>query len=199
MTDQQQPPQPAPGAWPPPAQPGAYPPPGYQPPPGYGPPGYQPPPGYGPPGAYPPPGYGPPGAYPPGYPAPYGVMPQYAGFWIRFAAYFLDILVVLLGTILLAITVVGLLLVIPWWILYMPYMWWKRGATFGQKALGLRVVREIDGGPIDGSMAFIRALVFFAEGVLGVIGLIGFIWAAFEPRKRAVHDMAAGTVVIHAN
>jgi uncharacterized RDD family membrane protein YckC len=190
MADQQQPPRQPGGDWATlPNQPSAY------PPPGYGQPGAYPPPDYG--GAYPPPGYG--SAYPPGYPAPYGVIPDFAGFWIRLAAYILDILILLGGTILLAITIVGLLFVIPWWILYMPWMWWKRGATFGQKALGLRVVRDIDGGPIDGSTTFIRGLVFYAEGLLGLIGLIGFVWAAFEPRKRAVHDMAAGTVVIHVH
>jgi uncharacterized RDD family membrane protein YckC len=126
-------------------------------------------------------------------------MPQFAGFWIRFAALFFDFLIMAAGSILLAITIVGLLLIIPWWILYMPYMWWKRGATFGQRALGLRVVRALDGGPIDGTTTFIRAIVFYAEDLLSPIGLIGFIWAAFEPRKRAWHDMAAGTVVIHAD
>jgi uncharacterized RDD family membrane protein YckC len=50
-------------------------------------------------------------------------------------------------------------------------------------------------------MSCIRALVFYAESFFAgwIIGLIGFIWAAFEPRKRAWHDMAAGTVVIHIN
>jgi len=84
---------------------------------------------------------------------------------------------------------------------YFPYFWWKGGATPGMKVLGLRVVRAIDGGPIDGSMAAIRALVFYAESFFAgwLIGLLGFVWAAFEPRKRAWHDMAANTVVIHTN
>jgi len=83
----------------------------------------------------------------------------------------------------------------------MPVMWWKKGATVGQKALGLKVVRAADGGPVDGMMAFIRFIVFMLEsiGSYVLIGLFGFIWAAFEPRKRAWHDMAAGTVVIHAS
>jgi uncharacterized RDD family membrane protein YckC len=84
----------------------------------------------------------------------------------------------------------------------MPYLWWKRGATFGQSALGMRVVRAIDGGPIDGSTAVVRAVVMWAENFLAgffFIGYLGFIWAAFDPRKQAWHDKAAGTVVIHVN
>ncbi len=183
--------------WQAPQQPGwqAPPQPGWQAPPQ---PGYPAP--YAPPvqGGYPPP---PPYSQPGGY-APAGyAMPRYAGFWIRLVAYIIDGLI--LGAIIfvLAITIIGLLLVIPVGLGYFPYLWWKRGASFGQSALGLRVVRAIDGGPIDGGMSCIRALVFYAEGFFAgwIIGLIGFCWAAFEPRKRAWHDMAAGTVVIHIN
>ena len=215
--DQQQPGQPpaeAPGPWPPAQQPGAYPPPGYaSPPPGYGqaqPGAYPPPPGYPPQagyppqpgysGAYPPPpgGYPPPYGQPPGYPAPaYGYPPRYAGFWIRFAAYIID------GFVIFGLFLLCLVLIIVGWIAmpfvligYMPWCWWKRGATFGQSAMGLRVVREVDGGPIDGSMAVMRLLGFFASSVLFDLG---FVWVAFEPRKRGWHDMIAGTVVIHVN
>jgi uncharacterized RDD family membrane protein YckC len=95
-----------------------------------------------------------------------------------------------------AITIVGIL-AIPFVLIgYMPYLWWKRGATFGQSALGLRVVREFDGGPLDGGMAVLRFLGTIASGA---IFDLGYIWAAFEPRKRAWHDMIAGTVVIHVN
>jgi uncharacterized RDD family membrane protein YckC len=79
-------------------------------------------------------------------------------------------------------------------ICYQPYMWWKRGATFGQSALGLRVVREFDGGPISGGSAVVR---FIGMIFSGAVFYLGFIWVAFEPRKRGWHDMIAGTVVIH--
>jgi uncharacterized RDD family membrane protein YckC len=147
----------------------------------WGPPPQQP--GYPPqPGAYPPPGYPPQPVY--GYP------PRYAGFWIRFGAYLIDIII----TLVLIITIIGPLL-------YMPLCWWKRGATFGQSALGLKVVREADGGPIDGGTAFVRYIVWMLEsfGTYILVGLLGFIWAAFDSRKQAWHDKAAGTVVIHVN
>jgi uncharacterized RDD family membrane protein YckC len=201
------PPQPAPGAWPAPPVPPApgawagYPPqqPGY-PPQQQGYPGaYPPPPGYPPQPGYPPPGYGQPMGYPP---AGYGAMPQYAGFWIRFVAYFIDAIIWVVALFVAALSIiilVGLVLLPAVFFGYWWYFWWKGGATPGMKMVGLRVVRAIDGGPLDGGMAAIRALIFYVEMFLGLIGLIGFIWAAFEPRKRAWHDMAAGTVVIHTN
>ena len=142
-----------------------------------------------------------------GYPpVGYGVMPRYAGFWIRFAAYIIDSLVLfaayIVGLILiLALTLVaaplGLLVLVALYIAalcYQPWFWWKQGATIGQNALGLRVVRAIDGGPISGGSAVIRYIGFFISAFVIYLGLI---WVAFEPRKRGWHDMMAGTVVIH--
>ena len=171
--------------------------------PGY-PGAYPPPPSY--PGAYPPPQPGYPGAYPPmGYAPPaYLAYPRYAGFWIRFVAIFIDVVIWSLALLVAGISIVVLVGIVLFPLVlfgYWPFLWWKRGATFGQSALGLRVVRAIDGGPIDGGMAAIRAIVFWVEIIFSgwLIGLLGFVWAAFEPRKRAWHDMAAGTVVVHVN
>jgi uncharacterized RDD family membrane protein YckC len=200
-----QPPQPPTGGNPPP--PDAYPPPSGYPP-------YQ---GYGQPGAYPPPsgyppyqGYGQPGAYPPpGYaPAPYGVMPRYGGFWIRVVAYIIDVVVIAVGMaaaiivaalLARAVPVVSLVLIVAAYagaICYQPYMWWTRGATIGQKALGLRVVRAADGGPISGGTATIRLIGLLISAWVLYLGLI---WVAFEPRKRGWHDMMADTVVIRVD
>jgi uncharacterized RDD family membrane protein YckC len=66
---------------------------------------------------------------------------------------------------------------------------------------GLKIVRAVDGGPItgsDGLHSLHRGFIIESIGYI-VFGLLGFIWAAFEPRKRAGHDMIAGTVVIHTN
>jgi uncharacterized RDD family membrane protein YckC len=206
--DPQQPGQPpagAPGSWPPPPSQPGYPPqaPGApagwnpQPQPGWGQPNYPAP--YAPPtqGGYPAPPFG----QPAGYPVAGFGGPNYAGFWIRFVAVIIDGFILAALMIVCIITIVGILALPFVYFGYMPVLWWKRGATFGQSALGLRVVRAIDGGPIDGGMAGIRALVYYVEAFFSgwLIGLVGFAWAAFEPRKRAWHDMAAGTVVIHTN
>jgi uncharacterized RDD family membrane protein YckC len=186
---QQPPPVQQPPAWQPPQQPWG------QQPPAMG--GYPPA-----PGGYPPPPYGGPAGYPP--PAfDYG--PRYAGFWIRFVAWIIDLLIwgfALTAAFISIVIIIGLVLVPLVFFGYFPFLWWRRGATIGQSLMGLRVVRAIDGGPIDGGMAAIRGIVFYAEKLLAFfwgISLLGFVWAAFEPRKRAWHDMAAGTVVIHVN
>jgi uncharacterized RDD family membrane protein YckC len=111
--------------------------------------------------------------------------PQYAGFWIRFVAYLIDWVVMAV----LSITVIGGLI-------YMPVMWWLKGQTLGQMALGLKVVRASDGGPIGGAGAVIRYIGLI---ISMIVLFIGVIWVAFEPRKRGWHDMIAGTVVIHVN
>jgi uncharacterized RDD family membrane protein YckC len=69
-----------------------------------------------------------------------------------------------------------------------------------QRICGLRLVREIDGMPIDAGMAIVRFIVVIVEviGCFLLIGILGFIWPAFESRKRAWHDIAAGTLLLHA-
>ena len=168
-----------------------------QQPPAWGQPTYGQP-TYGQPVGYPPPPYGQPAGYPP---PDYAYGPRYAGFWIRLVATIIDGFILAAITVVCVITIVGVLALPFVWLGYKPALWWKRGGTFGQTMLGLRVVRAIDGGPIDGGMAVVRAIVYYVEWFLSswLIGLIGFAWAAFEPRKRAWHDMAAGTVVIHTN
>jgi uncharacterized RDD family membrane protein YckC len=135
-------------------------------------------------------------------------MPQFAGFWIRVGAYLLDGVIVAMGVIVGVIAVVALAFVSPAIAVaavvalyavaigYQPYMWWKYGATLGQRAVGIRVVRDVDGGPISGGSAVIR---FIGIIVSGWVLYLGLIWVAFEPRKRGWHDMMAGTVVIHVN
>jgi uncharacterized RDD family membrane protein YckC len=125
------------------------------------------------------------------YGVPYA--PVFAGFWIRLVAYVIDAIVISL----LSITIIGIVVAIP----YMPVMWWKKGATLGQRAMGLKVVRAVDGGPVAGWQAFVGFIVLILEsiGSFILIGLLGFVWAAFEGRKRAWHDIAAGTVVIHVS
>jgi len=69
-----------------------------------------------------------------------------------------------------------------------------RGATVGKMAMSLRVVDE-QGNRISFGRATGR---FFAKFVSGIILLIGYIMVAFTERKRALHDMMAGTLVIKA-
>ena len=48
-------------------------------------------------------------------------------------------------------------------------------------------------------MALLMWWAFGWRAVFMALGLLGFVWAAFDPRKQALHDKAAGTVVIHTS
>ncbi len=189
------------------------------PPPPGGPP--EPPAGYppqGPPEAhapqypYPPPGYAPQYPYGPPGPAP-GL--QYAGFWIRFASYLIDVIPIAIVGGILNVSLgtgyrcqfdvhgayscgtgtgsvgswLGFLVLGVYWVL----TWSLMGASLGQKALGLRVVNAVNGERIDIGKALLRYLGF----VVSMIALfIGLIWAGFDPRKQGWHDKIAGTYVV---
>ena len=77
---------------------------------------------------------------------------------------------------------------------YFPWFWAHSGATPGMAILGLRVVRDSDGGPISGGQAVLRLIGYW---VSGVVFYIGYIWIFVDDRKRGWHDLIAGTVVVH--
>jgi uncharacterized RDD family membrane protein YckC len=77
---------------------------------------------------------------------------------------------------------------------YDVYFLSAHGATPGKMALGLRVIRA-DGGPISPMLALAR---HFAEWLSGIIFLIGYIMAGFDPEKRALHDRICETRVIYS-
>jgi uncharacterized RDD family membrane protein YckC len=76
---------------------------------------------------------------------------------------------------------------------YDVYFLTTKGATPGKMALGLKVTRA-DGGPISAGVAVGR---FFAKILSAMILWIGFIIAAFDREKRALHDHLCGTRVIY--
>jgi uncharacterized RDD family membrane protein YckC len=76
---------------------------------------------------------------------------------------------------------------------YMPVQWALVGRTFGMRAFGLKVVGVGDGGKIGRTTALVRFVAWIISGF--AMGL-GFVFIAFDPQKRGVHDMIAGTVVI---
>jgi uncharacterized RDD family membrane protein YckC len=171
-----------------------------------------------PPGQLSPPAYAPPVAYIQAVPSPY------AGFWIRFLAYIIDRIVIgLVGTpvfLIMALPAIGRVVheaqqhqePSPEFILSMAAAlsaffvvlfagYWLYEAlltsspwqgTVGKRVLGLRVTDE-SGERIGFGRATAR---FFAKSLSFLILYIGFIMAAFTERKRALHDMIAGTLVM---
>ena len=68
----------------------------------------------------------------------------------------------------------------------------ERGATVGKMAMGLRVVTD-KGERLSFPNAIGR---YFAKIISAIILCIGFIMIGFTDRKRGLHDMIAGTLVI---
>jgi len=148
---------------------------------------------------------------------------RFAGFWIRFVAAMIDgiLLGVVTSLIDLPLTVfimprgvfnppTGAPVAMPAVMLgllgvetlinlsiqcaYETYFIYKRGATVGKMALGLKVVRP-DGSAIPVGLAFGR---FFAKMLDSLTLLIGYIMAGFDEQKRALHDRICDTRVIYS-
>ncbi|WP_421995077.1 RDD family protein [Reyranella sp.] len=131
----------------------------------------------------------------------------YGGFWIRLVAYIIDaILLGIVASVIAAIVGVDMMsddlenydptfnlvtFVIGW--LYFALMESsERGATVGKMAMGLRVVTSD-----FQRLSFLNATGrYFAKILSAIIFCIGFIMIAFTERKRGLHDMIAGTLVI---
>ncbi len=142
----------------------------------------------------------------------------YAGFWIRALATLIDDVIVMMGS--LALTFLGLFIIfvimrpagtfteaftggfiqtvnfaamlcisIPYYIGFH----WRLGATPGKRILKIRVIRDSD----DGSLSLGRATARYFSQILSAIPFgIGYLMAAWNPKKQALHDMLAGTVSI---
>lgn len=140
--------------------------------------------------------------------------PAYAGFWIRFLAYLIDLLIscavsipvgIILGLIIVAsgsdqnsadmlwvrLLTDGLSVAAGW--LYFSLgesSSWQ--GTVGKKVLGLRVT-DINGNRIGFGNATGR---YFGKILSGLILGIGFIMIAFTEQKQGLHDLLAGTLVV---
>lgn len=128
----------------------------------------------------------------------------YAGFWRRFAAYVVDYVVVFAGSaaLVLIASVTGLLpdgapqwsaIVLAGYFLYCTLLESSSSqATLGKRALGLTVT-NVRGERIG----FARAAIRFAAKLLTLFTLcIGYLLIAVTPRRQALHDLIAGTVVV---
>jgi uncharacterized RDD family membrane protein YckC len=70
-----------------------------------------------------------------------------------------------------------------------------RQATWGKQVFGMKVV-SADGKRITKMQSVGRFLI--KHFMSGLFMMIGFIMAAFTDRKQALHDLAAGTIVIQS-
>ena len=139
---------------------------------------------------------------------------DYAGFWIRLGAYIIDLIITgVVNTILnITLTTFGMLKAsavndfsgfIKYYLVavfintvinctYEVFFIGKWGATIGKMACGLKVVTA-DGDKIT----YLRSFARYWGKVLSAFTIyIGFIIAAFDGEKRALHDMICSTRVI---
>jgi uncharacterized RDD family membrane protein YckC len=131
----------------------------------------------------------------------------YGGFWIRVVAYIIDgiLLTIVCGVVdrLLGINILesdwdhydplaNVISLVIGWLYFALLESSERGATVGKMVMGLRVVTS------DGRrLSFMNATGrYFAKILSAIILCIGFIMIAFTDKKRGLHDMIAGTLVI---
>lgn len=133
---------------------------------------------------------------------------EYAGFWLRFVAVFIDALLISLVTLPVMLMIYGtsyletddsfagfwdalVQSVLP--IALTIFFWQRYRATPGKLALKLEVIDEKTGG----TMSFWQSVGrYFCYVLSGLILMLGFIWAAFDKKKRALHDIICGTLVV---
>lgn len=94
-----------------------------------------------------------------------------------------------------ALFALGGLAWVVWSIGYFVTFWSTTGQTPGNRLLGIRVRRAEDGDVLRPFRAFVR-LVALALAAIPL--LAGFLPILFDDRRRGVHDMIAGTVVVSA-
>ena len=140
---------------------------------------------------------------------------NYAGFWRRFGALLIDILILSVPTYFLAtllgddpnnrgnqttgevevqyFTIYHGVTFLVNWLYFALLESSARQATFGKQAQGLYVT-DTDGRRIT----FVKAtLRYFGKVISSLTIGIGYIMAAFTARKQALHDIIASTLVLH--
>lgn len=137
----------------------------------------------------------------------------FAGFWRRFGAALIDIVLIIVVTLPLLIAIYGMAyfdpeqtgfiagpadFVIGWVLPAIATVWfWLRfRGTPGKLALQARVVDARTGGTLTLRQCVLRYVGYFVSTL--PLGL-GYLWIAFDPRKQGWHDKIAGTVVTYGN
>lgn len=122
---------------------------------------------------------------------------EYAGFWLRFLAFFIDdAILAFIGWLLASIfsPLSALFSGIIGW-LYFAIMESSEGqATLGKQVVGIKVT-DINGNRISFGRATGR---YFAKIISTLTLCIGYMMAGWTAKKQALHDMIADTLVVKA-
>lgn len=142
-------------------------------------------------------------------PPPIELLPiRFAGFWMRFWAYLLDLIVIgsinriLINPIfrffdvslyessmLAPISIVSAVTFYAYFVLMTKYY----GQTLGKMVFGLKVV-NLDGTHLSWSTVLFRELI---GRYISVTIFVLYIIVAFLPKKQGIHDLFVDTTVIH--
>jgi len=122
-----------------------------------------------------------------------------AGFWRRFAATFIDGIVITVVDTILRIVLgmtAGQLLGLVVGLAYFTYFHGRTGQTPGDAALGIRVVdvRDHPGQPIGYPRALGRALMSI---ISALVFFLGYLWMLWDDNKQTWHDKAVGSVPVY--
>ena len=136
---------------------------------------------------------------------------EYAGFWIRFLAQFLDTFIVGIPIFILSAFVfqsifaledlqkLGVRLFVSFFHFSLFYSYviattYFTGGTLGKRIFGIHVVSER-----SQTLSFWQTVLreLFGKTLSAMTLCIGYLMIAFSDRKRALHDMVAGTVVVY--
>jgi|SRR5690625_1361812 len=139
------------------------------------------------------------------------ITPNYAGFWMRFWAYLIDVIIVfsINGIVLSPLTFVngGFPIEVSFWTLngllagviyyvYFLIMTKVFQQTVGKMILGLRVVGENGNRLSWNDLIFREVIGRFIYNVFLILKLL-YIVVAFSDEKQGIHDMIGNTRVVH--
>jgi uncharacterized RDD family membrane protein YckC len=138
---------------------------------------------------------------------------HYAGFASRFLAFAADVVVLTAGFILIlaAVNFVASIVTgkstnfnrsdtwvvvayVVWAFIYFAHWWALNGKTPGGGLFGVQVLTD-DGRDVSGRRAIGRALAFPLSFLILCLGFLGIL---LGDRRRALHDVIAGTVVVYS-
>jgi uncharacterized RDD family membrane protein YckC len=138
---------------------------------------------------------------------------KYAGFASRFSAFAVDV-GISVGAFMLALAAISfaarvltgqditwhkgdswvIIAYAVWAFVYFAYSWAASGRTAGMALFGVRVVRD-DGTEVSGRQAGVRTLALPLSFLFLGLGFTGIL---LGDRRRALHDVIAGTAVVYS-
>jgi uncharacterized RDD family membrane protein YckC len=139
----------------------------------------------------------------------------YASWLSRVGAYLLDTLILLIPIaviigVLFAVNpddssaAWGVLVVAYLITLVLPFVYFtvlhgnERGATYGKRAVGIRVVSEQSGGSIGYGRAFGRYAITVVFGFFILPIVLDYLWPLWDSKNQCWHDKVVGSIVIRS-